>query len=236
MFRSRKSWSLGVSGLAVVILAFQNCALDGSFESAEMSSETKIEMDEVVHDFVAPPKKAASVPTTYQPILADRIYIKSLVEDVFGSRAMLTDSARILLNTAEFGAPCSAYESYIDLKGRLVNSMQNCNPFSATRLNSTVLPNPSSARQALLSSACSDWVHSDSTMRFAIARIGKGIPKATESNVQKLYHLFYRNSPAPSASLIQSLQLILKYKGTVSYANWRSAFYTVCASPHWQLL
>jgi hypothetical protein len=237
LWERRRWWWAVAPFVAVGALTFQNCALDSKFQSkaAGTLTQASLSAEEYMQGEDDPPDHKLQ-PTTYELVLADRYYIQSLMEDIFGPSAAAADSVKVFENAKDFGSPCALYESYLDKDRKLANSMENCGITSTARLNSHVMPIPTAARQGLMTRACSDWTQNTKTMSHALARIGPKIPAATRANVVKLYRLFYRGKPDPDTSVVESLQLILNYGGAPSYNAWRSAFFTVCASSYWQVL
>lgn len=235
---SKKRWVWTALPVVATLLFFQNCDLDSKFKSNQTESPRVVSLQEVsLPDSHPVEVEAKPQPTTYDLILADRYYLQSLFEDVFGDRAIDVDSNKIFLNAVEFGSPCEMYNSYLDADRKLVDAMENCGISSSTRVTASVLPKPSVSRQGLLTRACSDLVQNPKTMRHAIRRIAsRGIPAATDANIIKLYKLFYRGKPEPTEGVRQSLKLILDYGGGPTFSTWRSAIFTVCTSSYWQVI
>jgi hypothetical protein len=234
----RRRWWWGLLPLVGVIgLTFQNCGMDTQFKSAPADHLTQASLSEETLPDSHVEVTGEIKPTSYDMVLADRYYLQSLFTNIFGPSAEAADSTKLFLNAVEFGSPCDLYESYLDRDHKsLVNAMENCITISATRVNARMMPLPTVARQGLLTRACSDLVQNPATMAHALARIGTGIPDSSDANVKRLYRLFYRLQSPPTAGVVDSLQLILNYGGHPTVNNWRSAFFTVCASSYWQAL
>ncbi len=223
--------------ILLILMGFQNCAQENAFQSAAINS---LEMQSIEPDILPPPEehKKTEVVTTYETILADRYYLKSLFEDVFGTTAGTKDSTRLFLNAMDFGSPCSVHESYFKAGRALVNTMENCGPSSTNRIAASLTPKTTVIRQALVTRACSDLTKDAVTLAFALKKIepAGGAPKVTSANLLAAYRLFYRGKPDPHQGLIDSLAIIANSNGGPSLQSWGSTLFTVCASGHWQTL
>lgn len=242
----RRSFSLliiisVIGGLAL----FQNCGKNGA-QMTGLSSVAASRAIDVVPPEHPPVEGEIASKTTYEPLLADRYYLQSLFTDVFGPGAQTlierAGGARLFTDVGNNGSPCGAYQHHAKLNGSgalvSANPMEVCTIRSVNRLTGRVNPNPTVSRAAQIARACSDLTANDSTLRFALSRIGAvqpDLPLPTEENLIAVFHLFYRNSGEPTPAVLQSLALMLT-PGATTMDEWRSVIYTVCASSHWQVL
>ena len=235
MFKRKYLFFIAVS---MPVLFYVNCGkmeqgvVDKSFNSVGEQRPDNRDPEPVPEP---PPKE-----TSYEPVLADRIYLKSLLEDVFGPTAMAVDTNNVDQNAAEFGSSCSIYGDYnIFENGQWVRAdvSEVCGNSSAAYVSAPRNPKVTVTRQALLSKTCSDLISRNDTMTFALKRIdsARAVPQKNKNNVIKAYHLFYRDKPAPDQPLIDSLMVMLPDSG-VNANHWRVVLNAVCLSNYWQVL
>ena len=229
MFKtSRLTFTLGTLAMAL----FQNCSGDAGFEAHQSSTlpvPVDIRQDSADDDHWLRPEIKK---TTYSPILVDRQYLSSLLVDIFGPKAVATDSTKLIYNHQEFGGPCSMYEDHAGAD-RFDRCQRNSVPMLLTKVN----PPPSVTRQILMARACSDLTTNDTTIAFALKRISptSPVPNPSPENIKKMIRLFYREKPVPHTGLVESLQMIFT-PGAPTLNDWRVAMHSVCASNHWQVL
>lgn len=235
--------------LSVLVIPFQNCkvAFDSTLSSVEKTSEDEFFEEPIIVD----PKKPEDpepgedhgikkkTETAYQPVLADRYYLKSLFTNIFGPTTETVDSTKMFNNALDHGSPCSLYEDQHALVGAKKTRMfpdRICAPTLPSYLIAFVNPKVTVSRQALTSRACSDLTNNDTTLKYALKRISsETIPSSTDENVLKLFRLFYVTHPDPDEELIETLSYMLPTQGA-TYDHWRTLIYTVCISGHWQIL
>lgn len=228
---------------AVFLLAlfplFQNCGSSftpkSSTEASSKSATLEIPWTPPVHPETKPKE------FSQEPILADRYYIRSLFEDVFGSSAAITDSAKVFFDVANQGSPCAIYEDHQikDIKlGKLISgdTMQTCSVSSPSRIAAQVTPKATVSRASLLARSCSDLTSNKKTVEYALSKISTDlIPASSEGNIRLAFKLFYRNGLKPEQAVIDSLSLMLP-TSNVSIEDWKTVLYTICVSPQWQVL
>ena len=240
------------SVLSILIIPFQNCKV--AFDSAHLESvEEKSESDVFEEPVIVDPKNPddpdpnedhglrKTTETTYQPVLADRYYLRSLFTNIFGPSAEAVDSTKLTNNALDHGSPCSLYENqYVynasNGKKTAMFAMRACAGNSPNYLIAFVTPKVTVSRQALISRTCSDLTNNTTTLKFALSRISsEAIPAGTDENVLKLFRLFYVTHPDPDEDLIKTLSYMLPTQGA-TLDQWRTLIYTVCISGHWQIL
>lgn len=241
MFKKNFRTSFGIAiSLGLAASLFQNCGMNG-FENVVFLSDSQFSLSSHEPGGYHGQINSEKVRTTYEPILADRYYLKSLLEDIFGPTASTTDSTRAYLNAIDHGSPCSVYEDHYTYNSAgtriLANPMESCGRGSGAFLVAQVNPKITVTRQALITRACSDLVTTTATLSFALKRISgsSALPEPNEENTLKLFHLFYREKPAPHPGLVESL-LVMFPPDNVTREHWGSAIFTVCASGFWQVL
>lgn len=226
LLRWQRALTVSICG-ALMAACFQNCSPlkvteDLSSELGQLQSvETRTQ-------------------TTYMPVLADRYYLRSLFESVFGPTTATVDSAKIFFNTQVNGSPCSIYENHAargnDGVLRPVDPMQACSINAPARLVAQVNPRGTVSREALMARACSDLSNNNQTFAYALAQVSsEPLPQATDENIIQAFQLFYRIHPEPTPQLLTALKGVLQ-EGGLSIDNWKSLIYTICVSPHWQVL
>lgn len=231
---------LSIGLLGVIATFFLNCGKAGfsSQASVKMDTEdfTQLQTDD---DPVITSKE--TIVTAYEPILADRHYIRSVFVSTFGPAADTVDQTRAYLNALDHGAPCSVYGDHLQPNASGVyvtaDASETCSRTTLNRTVAQINPKPTVSRQALLSKACSDLVTSDITLGVAIGKIDStvAVPEASKANVLKAFRLFYRMRGAPHDGLLESLQVMAPSTGATK-ESWRQVINTVCASGLWQVL
>ena len=223
-----------------ILVGFQNCAQDG-FQS--FSSEAAVESQSLIEpeDPAIDPGMIEKVYTNYEPLMADRVYLQSLIEDVFGPASRNLVQSRIYVNGQDFGSPCQMYEAQDTFNPAtntwaIVDVVKNCTR-AALNFDARTNPKTTVTRSAIMTRVCSELTTNDTTLNFAMQRLrgSAGLPNVDQATFLKLFHLFYRNRPDPNQTLIDSLNVMFPPSG-VTREHWRSAIYTVCASGYWQVL
>lgn len=218
-------------------LLFQNCSANfAAVDKQKQLSSLSIDIDEL-----EVPVAVEKSETSFQPVLADRYYLKSLLESVFGPSASNVDTAKNLTDFQINGSPCNFYEDHSqskDSRGAKVRAvaMEACALNSSNRLSSQTNPLPTVTRQAKIVRACSDLTTNATTSSFAFKKISsKSIPEATEANIKTAFELFYRNNSDPDQGVLDSLRMMLTADAPTA-DEWRTVLYTICISPQWQVL
>jgi hypothetical protein len=227
-----------MGGIAVF---FTNCGRTG-FQS-DLSSMGKLETEVVTiepEDQNPAIETKNTITTSYEPLLADRRYIKSVFNDVFGPTSDSVDATRAHLNALEHGSPCSVYADHSAPNSSGVyaraDAMETCSRTTLSRTVAVVNPKPTVSRQALLSKACSDLVSNDTTLAVAMKKISsEAVPASTRANVRKAFRLFYRMRNDPHEGLLDSLQVMVPATGATK-ENWRQVINAVCASGLWEVM
>lgn len=244
---SKDKLSRGLRPIAAALLLFavtfsyQNCAP----QKLDQASIYDVVTEESLHrdrDHHVDEDKRAKISTTYEPLIADRLYVVSLLNDIFGAAAISGEVlADIQENRTDFGSPCSVYENYRRPNGRggLTTAIPGftCSLRApASSFGSRLTPNATVSRQALLAKTCANLLSNDTRLRTALSRISsESVPTPSAANLQKAVMLFYRDKPVPPQSLIESLQITFD-PAQPTLDDWRSTFYIICASSHWQVL
>lgn len=241
------------AGSIITIVSFQNCG-NGALEATqfvdEMSSQSALSVNTLtqnhhdleVDDLPTVVEKTENK-TDFDLIMSDRFYTKSVLERVFGPQTRTVDTQNFEVNPLEFGSICSTYEQYRvrNTNGTYAatgtDAMHNCALSSATnQLGANWNPKPTVVRAAMLSKTCSELVMNNTTLSFALKAFStEAIPAPTSANMSKLFMLFYQGKPAPHQGLIDSL-LVMMDPSNMSKDSWKAPIYTICASPHWQVM
>ena len=240
MFKSpARLFILGLIG-ALLVTPFQNCA-KGGFESADLRSEMRASIQTPEDDPIPPIKE--KVQTVYEPILADRRYLTSLLTDIFGPTTLAADTTQTETAVQTYGSPCSYLVDHNQFNATTntwtqVSATENCSRVSLDHLTAPTNPKATVTRQALLTHACSDLTTNNGTLNYALAKISNpGVPAPTQANILKAYRLFYRDKPDPHLALTESLLVMLPTAAaSVKADHWRTVIYTICASSFWQVL
>lgn len=230
---------------AAVLAGFQNCAPQASFEAMSEDFASTSQSFNVLHedsDRTTPGEDKARLETNYEPLLVDRHYIRSLIEDVFGTRGpAIAPGPTIFQSADEFGSNCSVYEDFSVKRasdGAVVryDNSAACTQGSAFFTQAPANPKATAKRQAYMTAYCSNLVNDATAFANALKKISSdGKPKATTENVYKLFRLFYRAHPEPQQGLLDSLQLMFS-SATPDPSEWKGPLNVVCASSRWQVL
>lgn len=234
-----------VLGLTALPLAFQNCGKPPMNEEA--SSELAVlEIDSLHVDREHGTEESMEKPrveATAEDLIADRVLVLNKLKFVFGPLVgnLSFDQDRIIDNKAEFGSPCSLYDGFNyelpDGRVSLSDLGRNCTMQSGgSALNARLLPSASTTRQGIMGHLCLALSADVRTRSHALQKIQtQGIPAGTPENVLKAFRLFYRFTPEPPVSLIQSLQVMMP-ESDISSESWAPVLYTLCISNAWQVL
>ncbi|HRK07510.1 MAG TPA: hypothetical protein PLZ57_07045 [Pseudobdellovibrionaceae bacterium] len=245
MSKDKVSQNFRPFGAALLIFAvtfsYQNCAP----QKLDQASVYEVNTEESLHrdrDHHVDEDKREKVSTTFEPLIADRLYVVSLLNDIFGAAAISGEVlADIQENRTDFGSPCSIYENYRRPNGRggLTTAIPGftCSLRApASSFGSRLTPNATVSRQALLAKTCANLLSNDTRLRNALAKISsEAVPTPNAANLQRAVMLFYRDKPVPPQSLIESLQITFD-PAQPTLDDWRSTLYIVCASSHWQVM
>ncbi|MGE0527141.1 MAG: hypothetical protein AB7G93_09705 [Bdellovibrionales bacterium] len=229
--------------LVLATLYFQNCARWEPVTSETTQFSQQIFDPHSDRDHWTADTMREKVVTSSAPILADRIYIMALLENIFGPSAKTLLDANIGLARADFGSPCSIYEQYkyeraSDRQLVRANASEAC-AYSASADHLGASQNASAAvtRQATMNRVCVDLVMANATMNFALKRIDSAasVPAPSSENLLRLVRLFYVDKPDPEQGVIDSLRILFT-PDAPSVDEWRAAIQMVCASSYWQVL
>lgn len=244
--------TLRLAAAAVLtIFLFQNCGMNPQFQDEvvdELSSQSlngnniqQAHVDLDVDDTTVAEKP--EIETDFELIMSDRFFTRSVLERVFGPSTRTADTQNFETNPLEFGSICSVYEQYRSKKtdGTYVNNsadaMYNCSISSSTSsLGAVWNPKPTVVRAAMMAKTCSELVMNATTFAYALKQISsEAIPAPTSANMSKLFMLFYQGKPAPHQALLDSL-LIMMDPDAMTKDSWKAPIYTICTSPHWQVM
>lgn len=232
-------------------LLYQNCGGQPEFSEADLSElSSRARQSEnfqqthtdLVIDDSEPETQKAREQTDFELVLSDRWLTKAVLERIFGPSTLAADTQNFETNPLEFGSICSTYEQYRtkNSAGNYVNAAGNMNDCainsSTTRLGATRNPRPTVVRAAMMAKTCSELVMNNTTLTFALKNISSdAIPAPTAENVKKIFGMFYEGKPAPHDALVDSL-LVMMDPSKMTKDSWKAPIYTICASPHWQVM
>lgn len=231
-----------------ILVYFQNC---GRFEGLE-PQQVDLSSEEVIithpgEDHNPPPESVEKIYTNYKSTLADRYYLVSLFNEIFGPSAKnLVLNSSLGLNKNDYGSPCSPYENYYYLPAgatqpQQANTTESCALNATTdHLSANLISNPSVRRQAHMASICANLIANLTTFNYLLSRLqadsnSTTLPTPNADNVKKLILLFYRQQDDIPIELIQSLQVLIN-PTQPALSEWQNATYVVCNSSHWQVL
>jgi hypothetical protein len=217
--------------LVVAILftqLFQNCA-PGTFASSdyqylEMGSEGGVNH----------PSQKDILPPTQRVQLGNRIYVSTLLREVFASAVTPVPGLEGLLNKwvinrgAQFGGGCDPYSSY---------SGHDCGGASSNA-NLAYRIDANTVRESFVVQACENILGYDAAVAAVLEKVSNRASVPNSDAVKQIYQLFYRGD-APSAIVINS---ILDYDksnavgGETTTNRWRGVILQICESPGWQML
>lgn len=239
--------TIGAAKMMIVVsivigIGFQNCGESGFQPSLDFASELESTSDTTHIAHISDPSMVAKQDTLFEPLLVDRFYLTSLLQDVFGPSALdaSINTAATQLDVQSHGSPCSVYENHeIMVNGTVVeaDAMLRCATASQDFLSAQVNPKATVTRQVQLVHSCSDLTTNATSLSFALKKIASGdLPAPNNDNLLKAYRLFYRDRSDANQSVLEALSQMLPQDGSLTKEDWASVLYTLCISPEWQIL
>ncbi len=166
-------------------------------------------------------------------VFADRYYLSSVLEYVFGPQAKKVITQNILMNGNVFGGPCDVYEQIRVGKNEFANPETTRCFRGKQEFNYPVHAKPSLMREALMIKTCRALVENDHTFQFAKKRAGE-FDSINESYVQRIESLFDPNFKIDEVRTNENLKGIKDYYFTEKKLKF--LFYQSCVYPKWQLI
>ena len=157
--------------------------------------------------------------------LGSRIYIATVLNDIFGAAAESTTVALVLNEPAYFGGPCDKY-------------LGDCTEAGQSQF--AITPVPTSPRAGLLIRACDKIVSNDTAVLNAVGQVRSDtmpVPAPTSSDLAGLFDLF-NPGRAPTAQVLAGLEGIVAEVSSQSLAPleaWRFTLFSLCTSASWQI-
>lgn len=226
----KKSISLSMTALVgglVLTQAFQNCAQP--FELASTGT-----LDSSLSMSSEHPGATIAQATSQAPLLANRIYISSLMADVFTTDSMSGDDRNFLNSTlnswittqpAVYGYPCNTKANAGECNGTVLVPMNS---------------GTNTLRAAYKSQACQTILSRDVYVNAVVSKVSTMGAAPTATSIASLYELFYRGDDADPnlvQGLISSDRGILSQNMKVSTTDrWRYLILALCESPGWEQL
>lgn len=225
--------------LASLFSQFQNCAPQGSFESASMSPASL-----VATEGDADPTEPETPVVIKDPIsnfstpFTDRDVTAGILEHAFGPSTKAADSANIELLGSYFGKSCSLMSEYYVMAGgsRTRGANEICRLASAN-FGVTTASNSTVTRSSNLIKACSDLSSNTITLNYFMTQLGSpsDLNAFTDASLTKAYQLFFVGKPEPSQTVLSALKIIATSQPDGNKA-WSAIAYTLCSSGQWQVL
>ncbi len=252
MFKKYRRLFILAFPLAGIVILFQNCSKQQTFQTGsenenqsamsstteELPTQTYVPRDN--HPDIV--KEKTVVQTDSETLLADRRYIKSVFENVFGPNFENgIDLSGVLGNAGNFSDLCSIYRVFRDKVGTrfILNDRQGeiC-PISdaSTALGAVSNPKPTVVRNAWIVDACTKLVESSGNINAMFTKISTQSPPAVNAtNIRKMVALFYAGKNDVPSRVTDSFASLINSSPNLT-DGWKSATYTVCISPYWQVL
>jgi len=166
-------------------------------------------------------------------VFADRYYISSVLEYVFGPDAKKIITQNVLMNGNVFGGPCDIYEQIRVGKDQYANP-ENTRCFKGKQeFNYPVHSKPSLMREALMIKTCRALIENDSTFQFARKKAGD-FESISSAYIQRIETLFDPNYRIDENRTNEILKKTNEY--FFSGKKLKFLFYQSCVYPRWQLI
>ncbi|GEM_PF-748220 len=166
-------------------------------------------------------------------VFADRYYISSVLEYVFGPGAKKVITQNVLMNGNVFGGPCDVYEQIRVGKNEFANP-ENTRCFKGKQeFNYPVHSKPSLMREALMIKTCRALIENEVTFEFAKNRAG-GITSLNSAYVERVESLFDPNYRVDEARAKEILDKANDY--FFQEKKMKFLLYQSCIYPRWQLI
>lgn len=169
--------------------------------------------------------------------LGDRMFVTSVLADVFGP-SQIEDMKRLVhANPAAFAGPCNLYEQvfYQGADGGV--ALQDEDTYCVggiPALNLPMLGSSSALRAGWLAKACVRATNDTSAMSYALRSIyGDADARAPDSS--SVVVAFQRFFPArePPPDVVSALLLVAPNASIAD--RWRQIFFALCLTPDWQI-
>lgn len=226
----------------ILFFGFQNCSrTEKNFKMDHIdqsSNVTTVEVSVTEH-----PIELKTVTTDYTLQLADRNYLEGIFSDAFGPSAADTVRENIVLKHDDLGGPCSEYAYYKKLTGKTYADKDRsllCDEDNTTKV---LIPPATAVRQGWILQTCATLTGTDTnppSLAYILGKIKTGatpanLPLPNTENLANLHKLFYREHPLPPDSVFEALRLMF-HGDSPTINEWKTAIYSYCVSPHWQVL
>lgn len=174
--------------------------------------------------------------TDLRPVIGNRNYLASLLEDIFvapldsriqADTNILNRIRTLVFNqTAALGGPCSRYDAA-------------CPGTIATNREAEVLPLPNALRKGYMIRACEEILAINRAVDNVMAKVELQMAAAGDrQNFSKIYDLFYpgRSAPVDVVDTLVAIHSDAKGKGLVNRDAWRFSFLAMCKSSQFEVL
>lgn len=223
------------------LFLYQNCAQD--MQANEIAAQSVVgDFDIHEHPAMEKPKFQTEV----QPIYMSRMLTYNIYLKVFGPSVKNMLVERIAWAPAEMGSAFSDYN-------KVVATVENCNanrsPYFRCR-NETLdtkaqpIAGSSATREGRRMIACKNSLANNNAVNFAFNQIQANAtiaapPTLSRANLEKAFRLFFVTQPLPEEAFFDQLQIVVSSPGRTAAQRaegWKSAIFSLCLSPHWQVL
>jgi hypothetical protein len=219
--------------LGVVLTQFyQNCGQLGEFQTLDMSSMELSSGTLNGTDLTHPSGKEVVLPTQ-KTLASNRMYVASLMREIFTSTATPVPNLEGLLNQwiyfrgGPYGLACNPYSSYTgsDCGGDISNS------------NLPYTTDDNTVRESFRLQFCENVLGYDAGVTALLEKVPRRGAAPNAESLRGIYELFYRGDGAPESVINSLLELdrSLAAKAEPPMERWRVAALQICESPGWQL-
>lgn len=174
----------------------------------------------------------------HKPRLADRFFVYSVLNHVFGPRAADFTQDTIMRYGSPLGGPCDIYEQIrIGEKISDVKDPLSLCPNGKAGSRLPMIPTDSTVREGRLSRACKELSEDKEALTYA-AQKSKALnfeSDISESTIQNVYRLF---DPSFDLDLQQTKKLFsnLSSLKIPNKQKWQILLQTTCSNSFWQIL
>ncbi|MCB0378351.1 MAG: hypothetical protein KDD33_07650 [Bdellovibrionales bacterium] len=233
----------GLCLLASLPLLYQNCG-EGNF-AANISSEGDNSKQEIIIDVGDEDdddkNKTFKKHIEYKALTADRMLIYNTMISVFGPTMQSFMVASVAWQSSDFGSPWDPYAkiNHADCT-KIRDPYYACTRGIILDLDAPPIAGVTAPREGRRITACEAATQNNGALQYAMKKIDPAAtlakpPELSDKNLSRVFELFFRGKPLPSANLTDALKIAHQAE-TDAKEGWRSVIKSVCLSPHWQVM
>lgn len=171
--------------------------------------------------------------------IGDRIFVKSVLESIYGSEVSDITNRLIFTRISIFGGACDSKEHFAYLSGtQLRSDYMSCQGVDLADDRAALVPSSSTLREGLVIKACTEINQRDARVSAVAQALGSSTASwPTLQNITAAYGLFYPGRTLPGKVETSLTALVAGAKSEFPsrpLEGWRYLLLTLCKSPDWQ--